>query len=147
MTRPTVNDIAREAGVSLATVDRVLNARPGVREKTISAVNEAIAKRSGGSEYLLDLAVIQRLGGGMRQVGSFAAAGLHALQHHVDRLADDHTNAAHLAAGLAAAQRVVKAALQARAHAHDAKVREGAVGAPVADVDVAPGVHHAATPP
>lgn len=42
--RPTVIDIAREAGVSLATVDRVLNARPGVREKTISAVNEAIAR-------------------------------------------------------------------------------------------------------
>jgi LacI family transcriptional regulator len=40
--RPTVNDIAREAGVSLATVDRVLNARPGVRAKTIRAVNEAI---------------------------------------------------------------------------------------------------------
>lgn len=42
--RPTVNDIAREAGVSLATVDRVLNARPGVREKTIRAVNEAISR-------------------------------------------------------------------------------------------------------
>ena len=40
--RPTVNDIAREAGVSLATVDRVLNARPGVRDKTIRAVQEAI---------------------------------------------------------------------------------------------------------
>ncbi len=40
--RPTVNDIAREAGVSLATVDRVLNARPGVRAKTITAVNDAI---------------------------------------------------------------------------------------------------------
>ena len=44
MTRPTVIDIAREAGVSLATVDRVLNARPGVREKTIAAVNDAIAR-------------------------------------------------------------------------------------------------------
>jgi LacI family transcriptional regulator len=42
--RPTVNDIAREAGVSLATVDRVLNARPGVRDKTIRAVNDAIQK-------------------------------------------------------------------------------------------------------
>jgi len=42
--RPTVNDIAREAGVSLATVDRVLNQRPGVRDKTIRAVTEAIAK-------------------------------------------------------------------------------------------------------
>jgi LacI family transcriptional regulator len=42
--RPTVNDIAREAGVSLATVDRVLNARPGVRDKTVKAVNDAIAR-------------------------------------------------------------------------------------------------------
>ncbi len=44
MVRPTVIDIAREAGVSLATVDRVLNARPGVREKTVLAVNEAITR-------------------------------------------------------------------------------------------------------
>ncbi|MER2565374.1 MAG: low-specificity L-threonine aldolase [Myxococcaceae bacterium] len=40
------------------------------------------------------------LGGGMRQVGILAAAGLYALEHHVDRLADDHANAAHLAAEL-----------------------------------------------
>ncbi|GGK20359.1 LacI family transcriptional regulator [Salinarimonas ramus] len=44
MSRPTVNDIAREAGVSLATVDRVMNARPGVREKTARRVNEAIER-------------------------------------------------------------------------------------------------------
>jgi LacI family transcriptional regulator len=42
--RPTVNDIAREAGVSLATVDRVLNDRPGVRAKTIQAVQDAIER-------------------------------------------------------------------------------------------------------
>jgi len=42
MFKPTVHDIAKEAGVSLATVDRVLNARPGVREKTIKRVNEAV---------------------------------------------------------------------------------------------------------
>ena len=44
MPRPTVNDIAEAAGVSLATVDRVLNARPGVREKTVSRVNAAIER-------------------------------------------------------------------------------------------------------
>lgn len=40
------------------------------------------------------------LGGGWRQAGMLAAAGLHALEHHVERLKDDHDNAAHLAAGL-----------------------------------------------
>jgi len=39
-------------------------------------------------------------GGGMRQAGILAAAGLHALEHHVDRLAEDHHNAQRLAAGL-----------------------------------------------
>ena len=42
------------------------------------------------------------LGGGLRQAGILAAAGLHALDHHVDRLADDHANAARLAEGLRA---------------------------------------------
>ena len=35
----------------------------------------------------------KRLGGGMRQAGILAAAGLHALGHHVDRLAEDHAAA------------------------------------------------------
>jgi threonine aldolase len=39
----------------------------------------------------------KRLGGGMRQVGILAAAGLYALDHHVARLADDHTRARRLA--------------------------------------------------
>jgi threonine aldolase len=42
------------------------------------------------------------LGGGMRQAGVLAAAGLHALEHHVERLALDHRNAARLAEGLRA---------------------------------------------
>ena len=41
------------------------------------------------------------LGGGMRQSGVLAAAALHALDHHVDRLADDHALAMRLAEGLA----------------------------------------------
>jgi threonine aldolase len=40
------------------------------------------------------------LGGGMRQAGILAAAGLHALENHVERLAEDHANAAALARGL-----------------------------------------------
>jgi threonine aldolase len=39
----------------------------------------------------------KRLGGGMRQVGILAAAGLHALDHHVERLAEDHEHARLLA--------------------------------------------------
>ncbi len=40
------------------------------------------------------------LGGGMRQSGILAAAGIHALENHIERLADDHTHAARLAAGI-----------------------------------------------
>ncbi len=39
-------------------------------------------------------------GGGMRQAGILAAAGLHALNHHVARLADDHARAGRIADGL-----------------------------------------------
>lgn len=42
----------------------------------------------------------QRLGGSMRQAGVCAAACIYALDHHVDRLADDHANARALARGL-----------------------------------------------
>lgn len=42
----------------------------------------------------------QRLGGSMRQAGICAAACIHALDHHVERLADDHANARALAGGL-----------------------------------------------
>ena len=41
------------------------------------------------------------LGGGMRQAGILAAAGIYALDHNVDRLAEDHENAQVLARGLA----------------------------------------------
>ncbi|WP_322053539.1 low-specificity L-threonine aldolase, partial [Paraburkholderia bannensis] len=56
-----------------------------------------------GSRALIDAAHRWRkvLGGGMRQSGVLAAACLYALDHNVARLADDHANAARLAAGLA----------------------------------------------
>jgi len=41
------------------------------------------------------------LGGGMRQAGLLAAAGLHALDHHMTRLSDDHANARRFAEGIA----------------------------------------------
>ena len=44
--------------------------------------------------------VRKMLGGGMRQAGVLAAAALHALEHHVARLAEDHANARLLAEGL-----------------------------------------------
>jgi len=55
-----------------------------------------------GSRALIDTARRWRkvLGGGMRQSGVLAAACLHALDHHVDRLAQDHHNARLLAEGL-----------------------------------------------
>src|SRR5262249_42715843 len=40
-------------------------------------------------------------GGAMRQSGHLAAAGIHALEHHVERLHEDHENARRLARGLA----------------------------------------------
>ena len=45
-------------------------------------------------------------GGAMRQVGIFAAAGLHALEHHFERLAEDHANARSIATRLATSPRV-----------------------------------------
>lgn len=55
-----------------------------------------------GSKAFIDKArrLRKMVGGGMRQAGLLAAAGLYALEHQVERLADDHANAAMLAKGL-----------------------------------------------
>ena len=57
-----------------------------------------------GSRELIVAATRQRrmLGGAMRQTGFFAAAALHGVAHHRERLADDHANARRLAEALAA---------------------------------------------
>lgn len=51
-----------------------------------------------GSEKFIKRArrIRKVLGGGMRQVGYLAAAGIYALDNHIERLADDHRRAAHL---------------------------------------------------
>jgi threonine aldolase len=56
----------------------------------------------GSSELVREARVVRkRMGGGMRQAGILAAAGLHALEHHVVRLAEDHRRARRLAEALA----------------------------------------------
>ncbi|NCT66576.1 MAG: low-specificity L-threonine aldolase [Rhodanobacteraceae bacterium] len=86
----------------------------GVPARTLAApfdsVSVCLSKGLGapvGSVLVASAALIKAarrwrkmLGGGMRQAGILAAAGLYALDHHVARLADDHARAARLAAGL-----------------------------------------------
>jgi threonine aldolase len=58
-----------------------------------------------GSQELMERAWREKhlFGGAMRQAGIVAAAGIYALDHHVERLAEDHARARRLAEGLAAA--------------------------------------------
>jgi threonine aldolase len=52
----------------------------------------------GSADQVAEARVLRkRMGGGMRQVGVLAAAALHALDHHVERLAEDHEHARLLA--------------------------------------------------
>lgn len=56
----------------------------------------------GSSEFIAEARRIRKvLGGGMRQAGVIAAAGITALEEMVDRLAEDHKNARRLAEGIA----------------------------------------------
>ena len=63
MSRPRVNDIARQSGLSRATVDRVLHGRPGVRAETVTQVERAVAELErqrqqvhlSGTSLMLDL--------------------------------------------------------------------------------------------
>ncbi len=64
----------------------------------------------------------KRMGGGMRQVGVLAAAGLHALDHHVERLAEDHEHASLLAEACGVDPRSVDTNIVAVPHADAAAV-------------------------
>jgi threonine aldolase len=57
---------------------------------------------AGSAEFIHEAwRLKQQMGGAMRQAGIIAAACLYALDHHIDRLAEDHANAKRLAEGLA----------------------------------------------
>jgi len=114
---------ARERGVaSFLDGARLWNAAVGSRRKAaelaapFDLVAVALSKGLGapggsllaGSRELIERAVRYRRmsGGAMRQVGILAAAGLHALDRHMERLAEDHANARLIAERLAASRRV-----------------------------------------
>lgn len=60
---------------------------------------------TGSKDFIVKARRLRKaVGGGLRQVGILAAAGLYALEHHMKRLEEDHENAARLAAGLKAFQ-------------------------------------------
>jgi threonine aldolase len=115
------HDFARGRGLNLHLDGaRVFNAavKQGVHvteiARSFDTVSVCLSKGLGapvGSVLCGSNALIARarrwrkvLGGGMRQAGVLAAAGLYALQHNVERLSEDHAHAAALAAGLARLQ-------------------------------------------
>lgn len=83
---------------------------PAAYGKRFDSISLCLSKGLGapvGSVLVGDADFIHRarrvrklMGGGMRQAGYLAAAGLFALEHHVDRLADDHARAKRLAEAL-----------------------------------------------
>jgi threonine aldolase len=91
--------------------------RPGELAAPFELVSVALSKglgAPGGSVLAGSRAVIQRcvryrrmLGGAMRQVGIFAAAGLFALDHNVERLAEDHANARVIAERLSTSRSII----------------------------------------
>jgi threonine aldolase len=83
-------------GVPLADYGRIADVMAVCLSKGLGApIGSAVL---GSADAIAESRVWRkRMGGGMRQVGILAAAGLHALDHHLDRLADDHANARLLA--------------------------------------------------
>ncbi|HYX84926.1 MAG TPA: GntG family PLP-dependent aldolase [Gaiellales bacterium] len=84
---------------------------PGVDSVSVcfsKGLGAPVGSAVAGSAELVEKARRNRklFGGGMRQAGIIAAGALHALRHHVERLADDHRNARRLAAGIGAYRRL-----------------------------------------
>ena len=66
-----------------------------VRENLSKGLGCPVGAVLAGSKEFIEEAwrLKQRTGGAMRQAGIIAAAGVYALEHHVERLAEDHANA------------------------------------------------------
>jgi len=113
-----IEAVVRESGLAYHLDGaRIWNASAatGIKEATYAApfdtVSVCLSKGLGapvgsvlaGSHALIEAAHRYRklFGGGMRQVGMLAAAGLYALEHHRPHLVDDHEKAKHLALALA----------------------------------------------
>lgn len=95
-----------------AAVGRTPAALAAPFDLTAVALSKGLGAPAGsllaGSRALIERCVrIRRMfGGAMRQAGILAAGGLYALEHHLERLADDHANAAGLARRLAASSAI-----------------------------------------
>lgn len=83
------------SGVSLTTYGGLFDSLSVCLSKGLGApVGSAVVTTA---ERAVEARVLRRrLGGGMRQAGILAAAGLYALDHHIERLAEDHARAARL---------------------------------------------------
>ncbi|GAA4354996.1 GntG family PLP-dependent aldolase [Hymenobacter saemangeumensis] len=112
-----IADLARREGIALHLDGaRVFNAVVATGQRSedygqlFDSISVCLSKGLGtpvGSVLLGSAAFIRKcrrirkvMGGGMRQAGYLAAAGLYALEHNVERLADDHRRAAQLAEAL-----------------------------------------------
>ena len=86
---------AAEIGGRFDTVTLCLSKGLGCPLGAVVAGSEELMVKARRAKHLF--------GGAMRQAGIVAAAGVYALDHHVDRLSEDHARARRLAEGLAAA--------------------------------------------
>ncbi|OHV82682.1 LacI family DNA-binding transcriptional regulator [Rhizobium sp. LCM 4573] len=85
--RPTIVDVARHAGVSTATVDRVLNGRQGVRAPTVHRVMKSAAELGYVDEEALDSAEPRRLA----NISFLLPAGTNRYLTHLGRSIVDQT--------------------------------------------------------
>lgn len=95
--------VAQAGGESVtASVRRIVDHFDSVSVCFSKGLGAPVGSALCGSHELIAKALRWRkvLGGGLRQSGILAAAVLHALDHHVERLADDHALAQRLAQGL-----------------------------------------------